>query len=97
MHLFCAAIIWICLAKSDATTRYTMVSVLALLGLTLAVVLKVSWTSIAPLEDNLWTRHVEIAQLMRKASRELIVDGLAWRASVRPPQMPTPQTTGSGV
>ncbi|GJE94010.1 hypothetical protein PsYK624_101780 [Phanerochaete sordida] len=97
MHLFCAAIIWICLAESDATTRYIMVSVLALLALTLAVVLKVSWTSIAPLEDNLWTRHVEIARLMRKASRELIVDGLAWRASVRPSQVPMPQAAHSGV
>ena len=78
MLLFCTAVIWICIVKSNAATRLTMIIVLTLLALVLIVVLKVSWKTIAPLEDTLWTRHVEIAQKARTASLGFFTEGFAF-------------------
>ena len=78
MLLFCTAVIWICIVKSNAVTRFTMISVLTLLALVLVVVVKVSWKTIAPLEDTLWTRNVEIAQKARKASLNFFAEGFAY-------------------
>ncbi|GJE94012.1 hypothetical protein PsYK624_101800 [Phanerochaete sordida] len=81
MLLFCAAIVWICLAKSDIVTTFIIVSVLAVMALSLAVVLQVSWMSIAPIEDNVWARNVEFVHYVRQRSIDAIANGLPRRMS----------------
>ncbi|EKM53067.1 uncharacterized protein PHACADRAFT_210792 [Phanerochaete carnosa HHB-10118-sp] len=89
MLLFCAAVVWICLVHSDFATQFTMIFVLGLMAATLCIVLQVSWTSIAPLEDNLWTRHKEAATKVRQASKEFVQRRGSW--SFKLGTMPAPQ------
>ncbi|GJE94016.1 hypothetical protein PsYK624_101840 [Phanerochaete sordida] len=81
MLVFCAAIVWTCLAKSNLATRLIVAAVLAVIAFSLVVVLQVSWVSIAPTEDNVWRRNVEFVRYVRERSIDALAGGLLRRMS----------------
>ena len=97
MLLFSAAIIWICLVKSDFPTRLIILLVLGLMAITLYVVLHISWDSIAPPDDNLWVRNKEAVVAVRKASLDLINNGIPKSNKWRPRGLLLSQRANSTV
>ena len=72
MLLFSAAIIWICMVKSDLPTRLAISLALGLVAIILLVVPRVLGPMSSPFDDSLWIRNKEAVIAIFRTFFELI-------------------------